>query len=265
MADSQAGAGKARCRGGLIVIGDEVLQRRVDERNIAAVLDAFARYGIEPGEVAILADDVDRIAQVVRDFAARFDLVLTTGGVGPTHDDLTWQAVAQATDDALVLRQDVVDAMEARAGKALTPKQRRMAVLPSKTEVELLPAGGFAMHTGHVWVLPGVPSMAARKLDGICARYQGQVPAVVEAYFTADEWDVVAAIDVVVAAHPAVQIGSYPLFDPSLDHRLRVSLRAEGDAVGVAAVVAALAELLAAIGEGKWVRTTWRSGGPAET
>ncbi len=263
MAATQNAGGKARCRGGLIVIGDEVLQRRTEERNVAAVLDAFARYGIEPGEVAILGDDVVRIAQVVREFAARFDVVLTTGGVGPTHDDLTWQAVALATDDALVLRQDVVDAMEQRSGQALSPEQRRMAVLPTRTEVELLPAGGFAMHTGHVWVLPGVPSMAARKLDGICARYQGQVPALVEAYCTADEWLVVATIDAIVAAHPQVQIGSYPVFDLSLDHRLRVSMRAEGDSVGLTTVEACLAALIAAIGADKLVRTVWLSGGPA--
>lgn len=239
--------------GGLIVIGDEVLGRRIDDRNTAMVLDAFARHGIVAGEVAIVADNIDRIAVVVREFAARFDVVITTGGVGPTHDDCTWRAVAMAVDDDFVLRQEVLDMMEARAGRALTPEQQRMALLPSRAVVERLDRG-WALRVDAIWVLPGVPSMVMAKIDAICSRYAAPQPHLCEVYFTADEWDVVAAVDAMVANFKQLRVGSYPLFDAALDHRLRISI--EGD--DRAHVDQGLGAIIAGVGADYLVRIVWR-------
>lgn len=243
-----------RCNGGLVVIGDEVLGRRVEDSNTARVLDAFVRHGIRAREVAIVPDDEARIAAVVRDFAARFHLVVTTGGVGPTHDDCTWRAVAAALDDSIVLRKDVLGFLASRARAPLTPEQERMALLPSRTEIEHGERGGWALHLDNVWVLPGVPSMVGAKIDAICSRYAGPVPALVEAMFSVDEWDVVARIDEVVASHPELAIGSYPLFDPALDHKLRISLEGPDRA----SVEAGLATLIERLGAEVLVRTVWR-------
>ena len=239
--------------GGLVVIGDEVLGRRVDDRNTAAVLDGFVRHGIRAGEVAIVPDDEARIAAVVRDFADRFDVVLTTGGVGPTHDDCTWRAVGRALGDPVVLRQDVLAFMERRSGRALSPEQQRMAMLPSGTVIERI-GDGWALRLGDVWVLPGVPSMVAGKLDGILARYAMAPRVLCEVYFGVDEWDVVALVDGVVAAHPGLAIGSYPIFDPAEDHRLRISLEGELREE----VEAGVSAVRAALGEPAFVRLRWR-------
>lgn len=228
-----------RRRGGLIVIGDEVLARRVEDRNIALVLDAFVAHGIRAGEVAIVPDDVPRVAAVVRDFASRFDVVITTGGVGPTHDDCTWRAVAVACDDALVVHPGVLERLRRHSRTPLTAEQERMALLPSRVEIFRSDTGGFALHVGDVWVLPGVPSMVAAKLDAICRRYASAPAVVRELYFAVQEWEVVAAIDAVVAAHPRAEIGSYPVFDADADHGLRVSVVADEPAV-VEAVAADL-------------------------
>lgn len=239
--------------GGLVVIGDEVLGRRVDDRNTVTVLDAFARHGIRAGEVAIVPDDEARIAAVIRDFAARFDVVVTTGGVGPTHDDCTWRAVGLATDDPVILRQDVLAFMERRSGKALSPEQQRMAMLPAQAQVERI-GDGWALHHGDIWVLPGVPAMVSGKIDGILARYASVPRVLCELYFAVDEWDVVAAVDAVVAAHPGLAIGSYPIFDPAADHRLRLSFEGDERAMVEAGVRAAIV----AIGEALFVRQSWR-------
>jgi molybdenum cofactor synthesis domain-containing protein len=254
MATEAASVTTERRSGGLVVIGDEVLGRRVDESNTARVLDAFARHGIRAREVAIVPDEEARIAAVVRDFATRFDLVITTGGVGPTHDDCTWRAVAAALDDTVVLRQDVLTFLSSKARTPLTPEQERMAWLPSRTEIEFAPGGGWALHLANVWVLPGVPSMVSSKIDAICSRYAGPVPTLVEAMFSIDEWDVVAMIDKVVASHPELAIGSYPLFDPALDHKLRISLEGPDRA----SVEAGLQTLIARLGANVLVRTHWR-------
>ncbi len=251
---TQPGSADGRRSGGLVVIGDEVLGRRVQDSNTGQVLDAFVRHGIRAREVAIVADDEARIAAVVRDFAARFDVVITTGGVGPTHDDCTWRAVAAALDDTMVLRHDVLAFLNARARAPLTTEQQRMAWLPSRAAIEHGGNGGWALHLDNVWVLPGVPSMVGAKVDAICSRYAGPVPALVEAFFSVDEWDVVARIDEVVARHPELAIGSYPLFDPTLDHKLRISMEGQDRA----AVEAGLATLIAVLGATVLVRTAWR-------
>ena len=92
---------------GIIVIGNEVLSGKVRDENTPFLIDSFNRAGLRVGEVAIVADIVPRLAEVIRGFSARFDLVITTGGVGPTHDDCTWQAVAIALKKAGLSNQDV--------------------------------------------------------------------------------------------------------------------------------------------------------------
>ena len=184
----------SRKRAGLVVIGDEVLSARIPEGNIGVVLKAFADVGVITGEVAVLADDRARIAAVVRDFRRRFDVVVTTGGVGPTHDDMTWAAVADAHDVPLVLREDLLAMMEARNGGPLTEEQKRMLMLPADATLERV-GRGYVIRLGDVWVLPGVPSMVAARIGFIAGRY-GSTPAwLATVRFAIDEWDVISAID----------------------------------------------------------------------
>ena len=191
----------AGCAGSLSVSfklppsGCGVLRRRRFSVDLEPVIGPFValrdaalgrdqpRFAAAPA-VAAAADNIDRIAVVVREFAARFDVVITTGGVGPTHDDCTWRAVAMAVDDDFVLRQEVLDMMEARAGRALTPEQQRMALLPSRAVVERLDRG-WALRVDAIWVLPGVPSMVMAKIDAICSRYAAPQPHLCEVIFSA--------------------------------------------------------------------------------
>ncbi len=241
--------GERRQRAGIVVIGNEVLSRKVADRNTDTILATMARHGVVVAEVAILPDVQERIAAVVADFAARFDLVVTTGGVGPTHDDCTWRAVADALGRPIVRHEPLLAAMKARLGGHVTPEQERMAHLPRGAEV-VLEAGAFFLHVGAVYVLPGVPSMVSRHVEIIAQRHAGDVPVLANVYFTAQEWHVVAAIDAVVAGHPGVDIGSYPIFDAD-DHHLRLTVES-GDAAAVRAAVAALIE---GIGADTHVRT----------
>ncbi len=249
----------ARQTAGIIIIGDEVLAARIAEANLATLLTAFAAHGVSVGEVAVLLDDVGRIAAVVRDFAARFDVVVTTGGVGPTHDDLTWEAVGAAFDQALVLRADVLAWMERRNGRALSPEQQRMAMLPAATQIVGPEDGerGFLLRMANVWVLPGVPAMVRDRIDRIASRYARAPAWVATARYDVDEWVVVPQIDAVVADHPRVQIGSYPIFDAT-DHRLKLTFVCDTRAAAEAAV----AEATGRIGEQRLLDVTWR-GGPA--
>jgi len=248
-----SGNGRSRTAG-LIVIGNEVLSAKVQDENTPVVLSKLAGAGIRVGEVALLADDVARIAAVVRDFAARFDLVVTTGGVGPTHDDCTWQAVAMALDRPLELHQALIDRVESRLGVPMTTEQRRMALLPAGTVLHAADGRWPLLQVANVFVLPGVPSLVAGRIDRLCEQFAMPRAELATVYLGVDEWDFVPAIDAVVAAHPDLEIGSYPVFDGA-DHRLRLTFEGH-ERHRVESAVHAIAGYA---GQAKLVRVEWRN------
>ena len=238
---------------GVVVIGNEVLSAKIRDANTPVLLEKLAAAGVRVCEVAVLPDDVARIAAVVRDFAKRFDVVLTTGGVGPTHDDCTWQAVGRALDRPLALHAELVARIEQRTGVPLTEEQKRLAVLPEGTQLVGLEARFPTFQVDNVFVLPGVPSMVVPRVDALCASWNAPRPHLSNVYFTIDEWHAVAAIDALVAAFPDLEIGSYPIFHDA-DHRLRLTL--EGfDRDRVAQAVEFITER---IGAEFRVRVQWR-------
>ena len=239
---------------GIIVIGNEVLSGKVVDRNTPSILASMARHGIAVGEVAILADEVERIAAVVRDFAQRFDLVVTTGGVGPTHDDCTWRSVALAMGDELVVRAELLAWMEERVGGPLTPEQTRMVLLPTRAQL-VSDDNTLLIHLDNVWVLPGVPSMVENRIERICSRYASARLWLATVYFDAEEWRCVHHIDAVVAGFGDLDIGSYPIFDKD-DHRLQITF--EGAERG--RVSQAVDQQVAAIGPEHLVRVEWCGG-----
>ncbi|MBI5611198.1 MAG: hypothetical protein HY902_20160 [Deltaproteobacteria bacterium] len=242
---------------GIIVIGNEVLSVKVEDRNTPALLQGLNEAGIRVGEVAIIADDEARIAEVVSGFAARFDLVITTGGVGPTHDDCTWKSVARAFGVAMTENPMVLAKMERRLGRPPTPEQRRLAWLPEGTELDETQGKWPLLRLRNVYVLPGVPSLVASRLPQICARWGGQRPQLATSYWRCDEFEVVPAIDAVVAEFGDLEIGSYPILEPD-DHKLRLTFEGwDRDRVD-AAVVRATER----IGAEQLVRVLWR-GQPA--
>ncbi len=246
-----------RISAGVVVIGNEVLSAKVSDANGPHILQRFSELGLRVGELAVLADDRDRIATVVADFAARFDLVVTTGGVGPTHDDCTWHAVAQAFGVAMARNNDLANKVTAYLGAPLTAEQERLALLPEGAEI--VPVAGrwplFRMR--NVYVLPGVPALVARNIAQIeqLVRAAGaRRHELATAYFKIEEWHAVAHIDRVVADHADVEIGSYPVLDAH-DYKLRLTFEHEDRR----RVHAAVEATIRAIGAGQWVRTEWRA------
>jgi molybdenum cofactor synthesis domain-containing protein len=240
-------------RAGLIIIGNEVLSAKVSDANTPLLLARLSEAGVRVVEVAILADDEARITAVVRDFAARFDVVITTGGVGPTHDDCTWRAVGAAFDAPMQVHRDLQALVEARLGTAMTAEQLRLVTLPDGTEV--LDGGGRfpLLRLRNVYVLPGVPSLVAGRMAQLCALLQQPRPWLATLYLRVDEFLTVPAIDTVVAEFADLEIGSYPIYEDA-DHKLRLTF--EGfDHQRVAAAAARMAGLA---GEAEVVRLVWR-------
>ena len=200
----------------LVVIGDEILSGRTHDKNIAQVAAWLNRQGIRLEEVRVVPDDQQRIADAVNALRIKYDYVLTTGGIGPTHDDITVDSIAAAFGVPVVIDPEARRILEAhyetRGG--VTDARLRMARVPEGAELSPNPLSGApGVKMQNVYILAGVPSIAANMLEALEGKLEGGRPMVsvtVGAY--AAESDVADLLRETEAAHSGVAIGSYPFF-----------------------------------------------------
>ena len=201
----------------LVVIGDEILSGRTQDKNIAQVAAWLNEQGIRLSEVRVVPDDMSRIGEAVNALRAVNDYVFTTGGIGPTHDDITVDAVAAAFGVPVIVhpdaRQILVDYYRDRPG-GLTDARMRMARTPEGAELLRNPySGAPGIKIGNVYIMAGVPAIAASMLEALTGTLEGGRPVIsVTVGARAAESDVADLLRETEAAHPGVAIGSYPFF-----------------------------------------------------
>src|SRR5437588_1426628 len=201
----------------LIVIGDEILSGRTQDKNVAQVALWLNEQGIRLAEVRIVPDDIERIAESVNALRATYDYLFTTGGIGPTHDDITVDAMAAAFGVPVVIhphaRKILEDYYRDRPG-GLTEPRLRMARVPEGAELIPNPSSGApGVKIGNVYILAGVPYIAASMLEALTGKLEGGRPVVsVTVGARAPESDVADLLRETEAANPGVAIGSYPFF-----------------------------------------------------
>jgi len=200
---------------GLIVIGDEILSGRTQDRNIAALAIWLEREGIRLAEVRIVPDDRARIVQAVRACQDAFDYLFTTGGIGPTHDDITVDAVAEALDVPVVVHpraKEMLEAYYAARGTLVTEARLRMARVPQGAElIENRASGAPGIRCGNLFLLAGIPAVAAQMLEALAGTLEGGARMRSQ---TIGCWGAESEVADLLAAcandHPACTIGSYP-------------------------------------------------------
>jgi molybdenum cofactor synthesis domain-containing protein len=201
----------------LAVIGDEILSGRTQDKNVAQVALWLNQHGIRLAEVRIVPDDTTRIAETVNELRAAHDYLFTTGGIGPTHDDITVDAMAAAFGVPVVVhpeaRKILEDYYRDRPG-GLTEARLRMARVPEGAELIANPSSGApGVRMGNVFILAGVPYIAASMLEALTGKLEGGLPIVsVTVGARAPESDVADLLRETEAANPGVAIGSYPFF-----------------------------------------------------
>ena len=201
----------------LLVIGDEILSGRTQDKNVAQVATWLNDQGIRLVEVRIVPDDIGRIADNVNALRAAHDYLFTTGGIGPTHDDITVDAMAEAFRVPVIVHPDARKILEDyyrdRPG-GLTEARLRMARVPEGAELIVNAASGApGVRMGTVSILAGVPYIAAAMLEALIGKLQGGQPVVsVTVGARAPESDVADLLRETEAANPGVAIGSYPFF-----------------------------------------------------
>jgi molybdenum cofactor synthesis domain-containing protein len=228
----------------LLVIGDEILSGRTKDKNIGYIAEYLTAIGIDLREVRVVPDVEGEIVAAVNALRARYDHVLTTGGIGPTHDDITADAVAKAFGVPIDFDPRAVAILEARYGKAdLNEARMRMARLPAGASLidnPISKAPGFTMGTVHV--MAGVPSIMQAMLDALAKdlptgtkMHSRSVPAGM------GEGKIASPLGAIQAAHPDVSIGSYPTFDPATGFTTTIVIRSRDETKLVAAEAAVIA------------------------
>ena len=208
--------GSSTVTAALVVIGEEILSGRTSDENIGYIAAYLNRIGILLREVRVVADVETEIVAAVNELRARFSYVFTTGGIGPTHDDVTTDAIAKAFAVDVVVDPAAVAAMRRRfSGNELTPARLRMARVPKGAELidnAISRAPGFMI--GNVIVLAGVPRIMQVMLDAVSPRLAKGRPMLSRSIrLDVPEGDAAPGLTELQAAHPDVQIGSYPFFD----------------------------------------------------
>lgn len=198
----------------LIVIGDEILSGRTQDRNVAQLAVWLNDHGIRLSEVRIVPDDRQRIGEAVNALRNAHDYLFTTGGIGPTHDDITVDSIAAAIGVPVVVHPEARRILEeyyaARGG--LTEARLRMARVPEGAElIANATSGAPGVRMGNLFILAGVPHIAAAMLEALRGRLEGGRPmqSVTVGAFAAES-EVADLLSEVEAAHDGVTIGSYP-------------------------------------------------------
>lgn len=195
-----------------IVIGHEILTGKFRDENGPYLIDRLRALGCDLRRLATVEDDVGDIADEVRLCAGRYDFVFTSGGVGPTHDDVTLEGVARAFDVPLVQHEELVALMR-RWEHPENPSTLRMANLPQGTELVAHARLAFpVLRVRNVWIFPGVPRLLREKFENVADRFAGQAVSVARVYTDEHESAIAERLAGVARRHPAVEIGSYPRF-----------------------------------------------------
>lgn len=201
-----------------LLVGNELLSGKVEESNLKPLAEMLRSQGILLQAVAIVPDAVARIAGLLREFSEEHDVVFTSGGVGPTHDDVTLAAVAEAFQVPLELHPELEAILRGVYGERCDETHLRMGRVPRGAELKACEGVRWpTVVVRNVWVLPGVPELFRMKLLTARAHLRGPHPIFSRAVrVQLEESAMTSHLDALVARFPSVEIGSYPKwFDPA--------------------------------------------------
>jgi molybdenum cofactor synthesis domain-containing protein len=215
----------------LLVIGDEILSGRTKDKNIGYIAEYLTALGIDLREVRVVGDQEAAIVDALNALRARYTYVFTTGGIGPTHDDITADCVAKAFGVSIDVDPRALAILEERlaaTGGEMNEARLRMTRIPQGADLVLNKVSGApGMWIGNVIVMAGVPSIMQAMLDEVAPRLQTGIRILSQTVRAdAREGDIGTQLGEIAKANPEVAIGSYPFFDSQRGPNTNVVLRA---------------------------------------
>lgn len=209
-----------------IIIGNEVLTAKVVDANGPHLIRRLRETGIALRSVEIIPDDVDLIVDAVARARTRAAYIFTSGGIGPTHDDVTVRAVALALGRQVVRLPEMVELIRKRS-EHFTEEALRLADAPEGAVLLAQEGTWFpVLAVENVFLLPGVPQLFKLQLETVLTRLRGTPVHLRCLYLRLGESTIAAVLDRVALDMPHVAIGSYPVFDAALDYRVKVTVEA---------------------------------------
>jgi molybdenum cofactor synthesis domain-containing protein len=251
MTDASRPAEQGIVTAAVLVIGDEILSGRTKDKNIGYIAEYLTTIGIDMREVRVVSDDEGAIVEALNALRARYDYVFTTGGIGPTHDDITADSVAKAFGVSIDYDPAVVELLRARfaeRGTEMNESRMRMARIPkgaSLVKNKVSTAPGFQL--GNVIVMAGVPSIMQAMLDEAAPKLKTGVKMLSETVKAdAREGDIGTELGEIAKANPDTIIGSYPFMDDKFGPNTNIVIRSR-DAGKLTAAKAAVEAMVAAV------------------
>jgi len=197
---------------GIIIIGDEILSGKIQDLNSQFMVKELRLHGIDVRRISVVPDDVREIASEVKEFSERFDYVFTSGGIGPTHDDVTIEGIAKAFDVRLILDDSIKKFLHKRFGKHLTSEQLKIAEVPEGAEIIRNGAIKFPILLfRNIYILPGIPEFLEKKFIVIEKLFDEPPFLLKKVYVKEYEPEIAPLLNDLVKKHKDVKIGSYPV------------------------------------------------------
>jgi FAD synthetase len=226
---------------GIILVGNEILSGKIQDANAAYLCRELRALGVDVRRIAVIPDEVSVISETVAAFSRDFDVVFTSGGVGPTHDDVTLEGVARAMMVPIVRHPRLVELLERYSRSTVTEAALRMAEIPEGAEL----VGGEQVRfptvlMRNVYVLPGVPEIFRAKFEAIRERFRDQPIHLKNVFVSIGEGTLADYLNRLLADFPLLQLGSYPEFS-NPEYKVKVTLESRDRGY----VEQALADLLA--------------------
>ncbi len=236
---------------GIVVIGNEILSGKVADTNSGFMARELRSVGAELRRIVVVPDEIDEIVEVVRALSRRYDVVFTSGGVGPTHDDVTVAGVAQALGRAVIRHPEIETALRQFYKGTINAAGLKMAEVPEGAE--LIRGGELnfpVIKVENVYLLPGIPEILEKKVEFLKSRFEGPRFHLKTLYSSKGESVIAEYLHATLARFPELLLGSYPrLGDP--EYVVKVTLESRARVY----VEEAFAHLVRILPEGTVVRT----------
>lgn len=215
---------------GILCIGDELLSGKVEDLNVRFLTEQLRELGLPLGAVMVMPDVVEVIADALCWLRPQHEVIFTTGGVGPTHDDVTGRAIAMAFQRPLQRSPELEKLIVDLYGGQATDAVRSMADLPEGAVLEYAPGLKVpCVRIENVWVLPGEPTIMRRKFLAIRERFRREPFYLHRIRLRCDEPEIAETLADTARRFPEVAVGSYPRYDPGAAYRVMVTVESKNE------------------------------------
>jgi molybdenum cofactor synthesis domain-containing protein len=227
---------------GIVLIGNEILSGKIADANAAYLCRELRALGVDVRRISVVPDEVDAIAQAIAQFSREWDIVFTSGGVGPTHDDVTIEGVARALRVPVVRHPRLVDILRQYYGERVNEAHLKMAEVPEGAELVGESLRFPTIVAGNVYVLPGVPEIFQQKFEALRERFRDQPYHLRNVFVRIGEGLLAEHLNDLLREFPTLLLGSYPEFS-NPEYRVKITLESRDPAYVADALGALLARL----------------------